>query len=531
MKRSLKVIVALAVGATALTTTSCEKFLDINQNPNNPLTVTPESILGQSLKVTADNFSIGYNTYGNWTAGYWAKSGIVNGFSEERTYNYTSLYQQNLWISTYDNLYDYDLIERGAAAQNRTNLVAIAKIMKAYNFQLLVDQYGDIPYSQALKGLTNIVPKYDDDEAIYKDLIVKLTEATDAIAAIPDTERPVGSEDIMFRGDMAQWARFANSLKLRILLRQSGTSDGNISQYVRDEIAKLNGATFLNTDAQVQPGYLQADGQQNPFYNRYGVQPSGTASAVERNYVQPTQFIIDQYQDNKDLRLTRLYTAATDASVAGIYRGVTLGDPAVLGIAFYSRLRLGGGLLKGLDAPTPLFLAAESYLLRSEAKVRGLLTGGDDAKTDYQNGIKASFTYFYTANPGTAAAAAATLATTGATNYTKYLADNATNAKVSWDAATSTFAHQEQIYFQKYLALNTVASIEAWNEYRRTGYPRVQPGVLNKTFASSNGSISTRPDMLPVRLLYPQPEIATNLANVPKGINQFTSKIFWDVVD
>ena len=79
--------------------------------------------------------------------------------------------------------------------------------------------------------------------------------------------------------------------------------------------------------------------------------------------------------------------------------------------------------------------------------------------------------------------------------------------------------NQEKIIYQKYLAMTGVASTEAWDDYRRTGFPR---------FAPSLQTTSTRADRLPTRLLYPQSEITTNLANLPQGISQFTTLIFWD---
>jgi len=529
MKRSLKVFVALAVSATALTTTSCEKFLDVNQNPNNQLTATPQQLLPNALKVTADNFGNLYNTYGNWSVGYWAKSGTVNGFPEERTYNYTSLYQQALWNNTYDNIYDYDLIEKSATAQGLPNIAAIATIMKAYNFQLLVDEYGDIPYSQALQGSSNIVPKYDAAADIYKDLIAKLNGATTAIANLPASTPAVGTVDIMFGGTMTNWAKFANTLKLRMLLRQSNVA--SLQTYIKDEMAKLptSNAGFLTADAAVNPGYAQATNQQNPLYNRYGLTPTG-GGTTEQNYQLPTEYIINAYQANKDPRLTRLYSAVTLATNpnVGKYVGVQLGGQGLLALPTnYSRLIIGGGLLKGFNAPVPLMLAAESYFLQAEAKSsdKAWLAGGDaQAKTDYTAGIRASFVYFY--NPAETAAAA-TVRADG------YLADNATNPKVNWETGPTT--KLEKIIFQKYLALNTVSSIEAWSEYRRTGFPKTEaPTPTNGAVSfTSLDATSTNPraDKLPVRLLYPQTEVTTNAPNIPAGISQFTSKIFWDVVD
>jgi hypothetical protein len=198
-----------------------------------------------------------------------------------------------------------------------------------------------------------------------------------------------------------------------------------------------------------------------------------------------------------------------------------LGDPNPLpGSTQISRWKDYGGILKGYDAPTPLLLAAESYFLQAEAKSRGYLAGGDaEAKTDFNNGIRASFIYFYAPAPSQATGAN-NVSANAAADYTKYLAANTTNALVNWDlTATSKL---EKIIYQKYLAMNSVTGIEAWNEYRRTAFPKFPPSLQ---------SSSPRADKLPVRLLYPQTEVSTNAANLPTGINQFTSKIFWDILD
>jgi hypothetical protein len=545
MKNISKVLVALAITASA---TSCDSFLDVNQNPNNILTATPQAILGQALKVTGDNVGNLFNTYGAWTAGYWAQTGTVNGYNEERTYNYNSLYQQNLWSSTYDNLLDYDLIEKAAVTSGAANLQAIAKIMKVYNFQLLVDQYGDIPYSEALQGSSLLIsPKYDKAEDIYKDLNVKLDESIALIKGLSTANTTV-AEDIVFNGNMTNWLRFANTLKLRLLLRQSFVP--SLDGYVKAEMTKIQTANngFLTVDANVQPGYMQVAGQQNPFYNRYRITAAG-AGAGERLYQAPTQYVLDELSQTKDPRLNRLYVRPTTGPKANTFVGT------VLGVVSTQRLpgaqntlpRPFGGIFKGYDAPTPIMLAAESYFLQSEAKSRGYLTGGDAAaKTDFNNGITASFTYFYTPAPSQRGSVNDSLAYVTRPIYTptaedlatltpdelttkirvesgrvaKYFAANPTNPKVNWDAPGLT--KLEKIIYQKYFAMQLVTSHEGWNEYRRTGFPK---------FPASLESTSPRADKLPVRLLYPQTEIATNSANIPTGISQFTSKIFWDVVD
>jgi hypothetical protein len=522
MKNSAKILVAAALLSL---TTGCDSFLSVNDNPNSvtPGQVVPAAILAQALKVTGDTYGLTLNSYGSWTAGYWAKTGTVNGYNEERTYTYSSTYQQGFWSSTYDNLKDYQSIEEGATAQGLVYHAAIAKIMKAFNYQLLVDQYGDVPYTQALQAdapVPLIAPAYDKAADIYKDLAAKLDEAVASIKAAPTTTQTVGSEDILFAGNMTNWVRFANTLKLRILLRQSFVP--SLDGYVRTEMTKLQSAPngFTTTDVQVQPGYSQTTGKQNPFWTQYRATAAGTA-ASSRNWQAGTQYVIDQYAKNNDPRVAQLYVLATDGAYKGTYNGIVLGDPNPLpGSTQISRWKDYGGILKGYDAPTPLLLAAESYFLQAEAKSRGYLAGGDaEAKNDFNNGIRASFVYFYAPAPSQAAGAN-NVSANAVADYTKYLAANTTNALVNWDlTATSKL---EKIIYQKYLAMNSVTGIEAWNEYRRTAFPKFPPSLQ---------SSSPRADKLPVRLLYPQTEVSTNAANLPTGINQFTSKIFWDVLD
>jgi len=538
MKNIAKLLVAVAIVSL---TAGCESFYDVNVNPNSvtPEQVVPSAILAQALKVTGDVYGLTLNTYGSWTAGYWGKTGTVNGYSEERTYVYSNSYQQGFWGSTYDNLKDYDGIEKSASAQGLLYHAAIAKIMKAFNYQLLVDQYGDVPYTQALQAdaaTPLISPQYDKAEDIYKDLIIRLDEAVATIKAAPASvpaPPAVGSEDIVFAGNMTNWVKFANTLKLRILIRQSFVS--SLDGYIRTEMAKLQASTdgFTTTDVLVQPGYIQSTGKQNPFWNMYRATASGSA-ASNRNWQAGTQYVIDQYVNNKDPRVSQLYALATAGQFNGEYKGVVLGDPNPLpGSTQISRWKDYGGILKGFDAPTPLLLASESYFLQAEAKSRGYLAGGDAAaKTDFNNGIRTSFVYFYTPAPSQFATVN-DVSANAASDYNKYLAANTTNGLVSWDAATTALnvpaggnpravSKLEKIIYQKYLAMNSVTAIEAWNEYRRTTYPK---------FAPSTQSTSPRADKLPVRLLYPQTEVSTNAANVPAGISQFTSKIFWDVLD
>jgi hypothetical protein len=553
-------IKALFAAALATAATGCKDFLDVNQNPNVATSVTANALLANALVTTAANYTGGvsagsnYNSYASFAVGYWTKSGTVSGFSQERTYIYSTTYYQALWNNTYDNLNDYQQIQT-LGATTYPNHAAIARIMKVYNYLLLVDEYGDIPYTNALKGLGNTTPTYDKAADIYKDLVEQLKGAVADINAVPTGAVVVSpNEDVVFGGGatgMVRWKQFANSLRLRILLRESSTGNAALDSYVATEMAALQasaaaGDGFIARDVVVQPSYTANTNQQNPFYDRYGVAAGATAAQAEYSYIIPTKYIIRQYLGDAastpssfiDPRISQLYTVGTIDSVAA-YSGGNLGEATspqfdtstpLVG----SRLLRGGTFLRSATAPTVLMLLSEHLFSKAEAETRNLFTGGDAAaQQDFQDGIKSSFitTYRDGNTTPTTIAAATSAAAPGIAQYTAYIAATTTNGLVNWTANTTTVPDEagpnagvtprtvtktDKILFQKYLAENTIASVEAWDDYRRTAQPKFKRALTNNP--------------LPVRLFYPQTEVSTNGANVPTGVNSAT-KIFWDVVD
>lgn len=525
---------------------SCESFLDTNVNPNQATVVTPDQLLGNALTVTGANYT-NFNSYANFATGYWTKSNAVSGFNEERSYNYSSTYQQGLFNGTYDNLNDYNLIQT-TGATTHPNHAAIARIMKVYNFLLLVDEYGDIPYTEALKGKENITPKYDKAEDIYKDFIVQLKGAvTDINAATAG--RAVGPEDVVFSGNMTRWKQFANSLRLRILLRESNVAA--LNAYVRTEMTALQtdaaaNSGFITADVNVQPGFAASSGQQNPFYNTYGFAVGSPNTTSTYRFILPTKYLVNLFVNNNDPRITQEYRpvgATKDANgnqtAAGTYVGSNLGESVIpsptTGSTFQAALlnspagTFAGTFVRGPNQPVVLMLLAEHLFSKSEAETRGLLTG--NAKLDYLAGIQASFNTTFRNAP--APTAANRLVNGGDTdpvsNYTKYIADNVGNGLVDWDATTTrttdtygtittgtrTVSTLEKILTQKFLAENTIAGTEAWDDFRRTLLPRVPVSIQ-----------ASVPGQFAKRLLYPQSEINTNKANVPLTTTQY-DRIFW----
>lgn len=521
-----KTLVYLFMGVMVLGT-SCKKYLDINQNPNQATSATPPLILPQALTATANNLN-GFNSYGAQLVGYMANAGGYGGFGTSISYNFSANDFSARWTSTYDNLEDYQAILNQTKDDPKWSYFdAVARIMKAHSFQLLVDTYNDVPYTEALKGADNLSPAYTDAKVIYKDLADELDKAIAAINTGNNTlgVTPLGSSDVMFGGDVTKWKKFANTLKLRILIHGNGKVTFTNTTFSDDG--------FLTDDAQINPGFARDNGRQNPKWNTWAY--SYTGSDANKAWM-PNMFVMSFYTSklNDSRRGGAIYYKfpSTGTNRLGVESNNIQSSPS--GSFWYPAvIRKGAsagdttGVLKGPDAPMPVITAAESYFLQAEASVRNLFPGVGDAKTLFENGIKASFTYLHKLPNGSFPANVTADTITKYVN--KYLADNATKPLVNFDLATTLDQKIEAIITQKYIALNMVNSEEAWNEYRRTHYPTISNSVSatgTQTFASSV-SESTAPDRLPTRILYPTSEGSYNTKNVPKGISPFTSKIFW----
>lgn len=507
----------------ALGLSSCKKAFDINTNPNNSTQAYAGLVLTNALASTASSTTGSYEFYrfaSPWI-GYWNFSGSVSGFLEERSYNITSNYAgaTATWPSLYNNLEDYYYLEQQGAVLGKPYFVAMAKTMKAFDFQYLVDFYGDIPYSQALQSIKYIRPKYDKDMAVYEALAKQLdTAATLFKANVNKVATTDTVYDIAFKGNLTKWGKFANTIKLRLLLRQ--TEIPGRSGYIQAEIAKINanGLGFLGAGetANVQPGYINSDGKQNPFYANFGY-TAATALTTQggHQYYLAAKYSVDFYQINSDPRLKRFYTTINEGK-GSTYVGHQFGPTATDADKPDQVSAIGPGLVSfPSDAakPQPLITDFESLFLQAEAAQRGLITTST-ARSLYQSAVTQSFIALDLA----ATDAATYLSTQSVANW-----DDPANTGSGISAeGTSYDSKLILIIKQKWASLNGFNDIEAWCDYRRLGLPADIP-------ISNNPAATTQ--KIPVRMPYPQSEYNYNPDNVlaEGSINQFTSRVFWDV--
>ncbi len=475
---------------------SCDKYLDVNEDPNNPVSVTPDLVLPTAQFYTANIIQNGRraNCVGNMMMYNWSQSDGFSWYTDEFKYNVTSSFYQRIFNDSYSSaLKQYQILDK-LEGEKYDNYRAIAKIMKAYHFQLLVDFYGDVPYSEALMRSDEATPKYDDAQTIYEDLIISLDTAITLINSATSTTMVPGEDDIIFSGNMTNWKKFANTVKLRILVRQSSMSgrDG----YLQAEFAKIasEGSGYVTSDVAVNPGYVKEEDKQSPFWNYFGWDASGTTT-MDNNATCATKYILDYLNNTSDPRINFLYEKPSTGHL-GVVQGLLDYDTPIPD-QFVPELvsNIGPGLLKDPSQDAVIYTLAECYLNQAEAKLKELITAGDDAKTLYESGIEASFNYLGV----------------DASDFDTYIAQS--KDLVGWDDSPNKL---QAIITQKWIAVNGITAEQSWFDYSRTGYPADLPISLQ----------SAKPDR-PVRLYYPAGEYSSNGENVPAQPDAFTDKIFW----
>ena len=491
----------------ALTLFSCSDFLDVNKSPDNPTgsQITPNLNLSAAETNSFRPQTTIMNRLGNFMMNNWGMN--VNAFAvtfpQEYSLEIDNTFYSGIWDVTYRATADYSIIIN-STAPNYENHKAIAKIMKSFHFQTLVDLYGDIPYFDAHKGIKEVTPKYDDDKLIYRDLVTQLEAAIQTIDNPVANTIPVGAEDVILGGDMAGWKRMANTLKLRILLRQCRLTDAETVSYLTTKFASLSGASFVASNVIINPGYSNSNATlQNPFYAQM-YDANELTVRQEFNFVRASKYMGDLLNFPIDPRGARIFVL-----VGGTVKGVIQGDKSQSGNGTAPGLisSLGPGIVTSSKQDGYIMSLSESLFLQAEAVNRGYLTGS--AQTLFNAGIAASFAQL---SAGSAAA------------YTTAINTGAGNIGRGYGNIGSTPNDQiKAIMYQKNIALQGVTNVmESFIDHTRTG-------VINSIPLAQFGA-TTRPNK-PRTMIYPNSEQVANSANVPVRTlsSVFTTGPFWYV--
>ncbi len=527
----------LIILGLGLVLTSCKKYLDINANPNSPTdeNITPELIFPQAAESVGAIQGVGpWGFLDNWM-GYFASNGDFARDQQQTSYNIDFSFSNGVWSTYYNALFDLHQVETKALAKGDTALAGASMILSAKLWQELVDAFGNIPYSNAFDVVRNPRPIYDDAKAIYNSLQLRLDTAIVYVQTTPPPSFGYEAADIVNHGDPGKWMKFANILKLRMLIRQSEVSGFDPAA----ELAKIKdqangGLPGAGDSFSENPGYLNDVNKQNPTFATLGY-TSAASPAKQNTSTGANNYILSVLYSGTsevsslegiDPRGYRFFQPIS-GSLYGNYYGDDPGNSAPGGSTSY----FGPGLIgdpsgsiytQGAKQDQWILPDFESLFLEAEAAERGWIEG--DAQALFESAISQSFVFLKV--PNAKAAAQSYIENTFFANWT------------AWQEykGSSVADLVDLIVIQKYIANTGIDPLESWSDERRLHMLELlsdEDTPLGFSIDEGASYISANPSKIsptiPIRLLYPQTEYTTNNANVSAqgNVDQFGSKIFW----
>lgn len=504
--KKIKLITTASLAAFVLAVTSCDRvdYGDLNSQQIQPEQGNAESLLRGSM---ARYFTIGGRDYlGNAT----------NYVQYQTQITYTSESRYADTEGQWDQYYAVILPGLKEAATTTSspkgtteNLNATAKLFSVMVWKRVTDTFGDVPYSQALLGLNNLTPAYDKQEDIYKDLIEQCKDARDMFSTAPTAFRLDANTDVVYKGDINKWKRFANSYIMHLALQLSKkypSAAGYASVEFNAALGDSAGIIASNADNM----YFTPDnvgGVRNPF--------SGLRSSdycASREFTDALKGSGTSYNPTSNHTVdnrNRLYL--TSATANGYPYG-NAETPTISSAIGNKGQRLNLTQVRAATAVRPVFCASYSLLDRAEAADLGWTS--ESATTLLNNAIIASYAQ-WNAQAITSATLAGVAAPAAITGDAAYAAARVADA--------TTFGIQRVIAEEKWVAMFPNA-FDAWANYRRTGFPALVPAV-----DALNGGV------IPERVRYPQKENTLNNASLNAGVSNLfpatdhnTSKMWWN---
>ncbi|EHQ28369.1 SusD/RagB family nutrient-binding outer membrane lipoprotein [Mucilaginibacter paludis] len=475
------------IAASAVIATSCNKYVDVNQNPNSPTTVSP------TVQLPNTEIAIAF-----------ANSNDLDRATEVMMQHNASIANQVAGYDIYnlrgnfDNQWDFEIYN--GAVSSCANLIkqtqstnsafaGIAKIELAYAFSLATDLWGDVPYSQAGQGLTFIQPRFDAQQDIYQgNTALGITSLFDLVkSGIADLKANTGAlkpgnEDFVYKGDLTKWIRAGNTMLLKFAMQISNVNPTLSQSTISAVIADNNYINSTSQDLEVPFG--SSVGNYNPLYSFNNVNRTGDQMLSTR--------FLTLMNNLKDPRLGKFYTSPN-----GVFTSFDNGASAAIAAPAAATRSKYNVYLTGASGEAPIRILTNyqrAFILAEAALLYPSL--GLNAQALYVEGITASML-----KTGIAQA-----------DVTAYLAANPTVATLSG----TTDQMRIQIITQKYIAF-TGNGIEAYNDYRRTGYPAL---------ALALNAQGDDPNSIPKRFPYTNNEIQRN-TNVPKPQPLTSVKVWW----
>ena len=519
MKKNLNI---LMVAFTLIFITSCtDDFVNINTNPNG---ITEESLTQMNNNIANEfqpmflnvvnvtppwNYQLQQNLLGDVYSGYMTPPTPFAGNVNNMTYALVDGWNGFPWSDAYGNVMPqarnvFNTVTNGED-ENAIKFVYLSNIIKVMAMHRVSDIYGPIRYTKYNDFETT--GEYDSQEVAYQAFFDDLGAAIDGLEAFEGQGQFAPFDLSNLSGDIASWRQFANSLRLRLAMRVVNINPG---------LAQAQGELSLSSNA----GLLESS---EMYINTGFSHPITTISDSWGDIRMGAEMesILSGYNDG---RMDAYFRPATDEALNGSFKGIRMGIDIESKAQYVDHSSIGDVI--GGQTLTWM-TAAEVLFLKAEAALRGW-SGAGDAQANYEAGVTASFTQH------------------GVSGAAEYLADAtsvpadfvdalspvndiayASDVKIAYNPAGTNEEQLEQIITQKWIAMFPDGQ-EAWSEFRRTGYPRLFPVVVN----NSGGTIDT--DVQIRRVNFVANELNTNGENVQtatsylNGPDNGGTRLWWD---
>ena len=517
MNYFLKKTKLLAIVAMMGVATGCNDFLEVNLDPTSP-TSSPTNLLLTSA-ITYTGFNAGSDLH-RYTLLFAQQVAAQNGRQTENFDAYiiqaselNGIFRNQLYGGP---LADLEQVLAKDPAVTHPAYFGIAKLLKAFNYSQITDLWGDVPFTEALKGTNTLQPKLDSSRDIYNGLITLIDQGVADLAKTSPLTAP-SLDDLIYSGNVQRWTRFGNSLKLRLylhMLQGGSVTPEAVATFVRTTEASATVGFMTAVADDFQLGFESTANRQNPIHQFIIARTDDIAVSAT---------IVDLMNARIDPRRAAYFTPipfnptalAAPASTTAGYVGLVNGNgasgvrnnlsrlhsyvrgnvtTAAASIPAGPALTVSGATALAYDgtAPVQMLTFTEYNFIRAELALR--YSGPGTAQDFLTRGITASFI-----DAGQTAQAAAYVARQG--------------------TLTGAPADQlRQLIEEKYIA-NFMVAVEPWNDWRRTGFPVLSRIPTNIVNPNSSGRI-------PRVLLYPQQEVDANPNMKQRNYNE--RPVFWD---
>lgn len=472
MKKVSIILIAVSLGFA-----SCKKgFLDVNSNPNNPTTVPPTVMLPNTTIAMAFANANDLNRGASVLVQHAA--GVANQVQQYDIFNLDGAFDNQWNFEIYNGAINNMQVLIDQYATTSPAYSGIAKLEMAYTFSMATDLWGDVPYSQAGKGLLYENPLFDKQEDIYQgNSALGITGLIDLVKdgindlGKPSVLVPTAAADLVYKGDLAKWKRMGNTLLLKFAIQMSNKNPALAKSTIEYVLASAAG--FINTNAlDFEVPFGSNVGNRNPIFDFNNNLRTGDMMLSSRLYALSKSL-------NDTLRLSKFFTKPANATntFTAFNNGSTATAPGLATRSKYNTYLTG---TVGGEAPIRLLTNFQVNFILAEAVLTLGVTAPSTADAYYKAGITASMQKVGMTS----------------TEISDYFLANPSVVNL----AGTTQQQLEQIMTQKYIAW-IGNGIEAYNDYRRTGYP-----VLTLPLNSAGDN----PNVIPTRFPYTPNELARN---------------------